>query len=170
MIADILKTVFISLLLIVLLHYSYNYLQDTLTVPKVKDLVDRPKEKYDSIMKVVNSVPNTTEGQTTQDSSPSSFQSSFQPPIEQPSSHPLQQDAQNMQNELNSYVSQINNQGNIETTAVNNMNQVPIEQTNGRFMNTGRGNSVINQNSTHTSNVSSNSSSESTSIDALPSL
>ena len=38
------------LLLIVLLHYFYSFLIDTLTVPKLRDFVNKPAEKYNDIV------------------------------------------------------------------------------------------------------------------------
>ena len=49
------QTVFLSFIIIFLCHYLFYYLQASFTVPKVKDMINRPNEKYESIMKVVNS-------------------------------------------------------------------------------------------------------------------
>lgn len=51
----IFQTVFLSFIIIFLCHYLFYYLQASFTVPKVKDMINRPNEKYESIMKVVNS-------------------------------------------------------------------------------------------------------------------
>lgn len=40
----------LSLSLIILLHYLYIYFIDTLTVPKVKDLISQPLEQYQQIV------------------------------------------------------------------------------------------------------------------------
>ena len=52
----ILKWTLISLILIMLVHYLYSFFKTTLTVPKIKDLVNRPagayKEIYETIEKV----------------------------------------------------------------------------------------------------------------------
>lgn len=39
-----------SLILIILVHYIYTFLIDTLTIPKVKDLVHRPLMRYNEIL------------------------------------------------------------------------------------------------------------------------
>ncbi len=52
---SIFQTVFLSFIIIFLCHYLFYYLQASFTVPKVKDMINRPNEKYESIMKVVNS-------------------------------------------------------------------------------------------------------------------
>ena len=52
----ILKWTIISLIFIILVHYLYSFFKTTLTVPKIKDLVNRPagayKEIYETIEKV----------------------------------------------------------------------------------------------------------------------
>jgi hypothetical protein len=45
----ILKTIFVSLLLIALVHYLYGFFKNTLTVPKVKDLVNKPAQRYNQM-------------------------------------------------------------------------------------------------------------------------
>lgn len=47
-----LKIIFISIILIFTIHSTINYLKNTLTVPKVKDLVNI--QKYENIYKVIN--------------------------------------------------------------------------------------------------------------------
>jgi hypothetical protein len=63
----VISTSIITLLIMVLLHQTYNHLQATLTVPKISDLVQRPEKKYKEIndiieTPVVSATPvNTTE-------------------------------------------------------------------------------------------------------------
>jgi len=40
----------ISLILILLLHHLFQFFKNTLTVPKVKDLVNAPHKKYQNII------------------------------------------------------------------------------------------------------------------------
>lgn len=49
-----LKTIFVSLLLIVLVHYLYGFFKNTLTVPKVKDLVNKPAQRYNQMFAGIN--------------------------------------------------------------------------------------------------------------------
>ena len=44
----------ISLILIVLVHYLYSFFQTTLTIPKIKDLVNRPACAYKEIYETIN--------------------------------------------------------------------------------------------------------------------
>jgi hypothetical protein len=45
----IFKVSIVSFLFIFLLHYLYSFFKTTLTSPKIKDLVNKPMRKYDSI-------------------------------------------------------------------------------------------------------------------------
>ena len=46
-----------SIILIFLVHYLINFFKSTLTVPKVKDLVNSPIEKYKNMYNIID---NTT--------------------------------------------------------------------------------------------------------------
>lgn len=54
MVLWIIQITIISLLLIFLVHYLINFLKSTLTVPKVKDLVTLPQEKYNEMFQSLN--------------------------------------------------------------------------------------------------------------------
>lgn len=54
----IIQVTIISLLLIFLLHYLYLFFKTTLTSPKLKDLVNKPQEKYNTIYNSLQSVGN----------------------------------------------------------------------------------------------------------------
>ena len=54
----ILQVGIISLILIFLVHHIFDFLKTTLTVPKVKDLVNSNNMKYESIAKVLESSPD----------------------------------------------------------------------------------------------------------------
>lgn len=41
----------VSLIIIFVLHNLYLFFKDTLTVPKVKDLVKRPQQKYETLFR-----------------------------------------------------------------------------------------------------------------------
>jgi len=61
----ILKWIFISLLLIVLLHYLYTFFKSTLTVPKVRDLVNKPTLRYNEILDTIKNANQKKETTTT---------------------------------------------------------------------------------------------------------
>ena len=55
------QTTIISLVIIFLIHSIYRYFKETLTIPKVKDLVNKPSEKYEEIYKIINQNNNNGE-------------------------------------------------------------------------------------------------------------
>jgi hypothetical protein len=76
MISSIIQWAIISLILIILIHYLYRFFKNTLTVPKIKDLVNKPideyKEIYDTIRQnnsnnqKTNNLNKQTNGDTNQ--------------------------------------------------------------------------------------------------------
>jgi len=53
MLLFILKNAIISIILIFLLHYIYDYFKTNLTTPKVKDLVNKPQIQYEEIIESI---------------------------------------------------------------------------------------------------------------------
>ena len=53
MLFSILKWSIISLALIFLVHHLYTFLMNTLTVPRIKDLVNKPKEQYKDLFQTM---------------------------------------------------------------------------------------------------------------------
>jgi predicted nucleotidyltransferase len=51
----------ISIILIFLVHNLIQFFKDTLTVPKIKDLVNAPKQKYDDMFFVMNTSNKTND-------------------------------------------------------------------------------------------------------------
>ena len=47
------QLIIIYLLLILLVHYLYSFFKNTLTIPKIKDLVNKPSERYNEIYKTI---------------------------------------------------------------------------------------------------------------------
>ena len=54
MIWSVLQWIIISLVLIALIHYLYYFFKNTLTVPKIRDLVNKPAESYNEIMSTIH--------------------------------------------------------------------------------------------------------------------
>jgi hypothetical protein len=55
MLSLIIQYTIISIILVFLVHHIIHFLKSTLTVPKIKDLVNIPKEKYKNIYNVIES-------------------------------------------------------------------------------------------------------------------
>lgn len=41
----------VSLIIIYVMHNLYSFFKDTLTVPKIKDMVKRPQQRYDTLFR-----------------------------------------------------------------------------------------------------------------------
>jgi len=57
----VIKNAIISLVIIILIHYLYVFFKTNLTIPKTKDLVERPEKKYKEIyasLSANNTKPN----------------------------------------------------------------------------------------------------------------
>ena len=52
----IIQSGLISFILIFLIHYLFTFFKENLTVPKVIDLVNKPKEQYENLLKNTNTV------------------------------------------------------------------------------------------------------------------
>ena len=55
----IIQQIILSLILIAIIHYIYEFFKNNLTEPKIKDLVNKPKVKYEQIYN--NVTANKTE-------------------------------------------------------------------------------------------------------------
>ena len=49
----ILQIILISIILIILTHHTLIYLKDSLTVPKVKDMIHAPSKQYEEMHKII---------------------------------------------------------------------------------------------------------------------
>ena len=54
----VIKQIIVSFLIIAIMHYLYDFFKTNLTIPKVKDLVYKPKIQYKEIYKVINKNTN----------------------------------------------------------------------------------------------------------------
>ena len=51
---EIFQIIVISVLIIILTHYFFVFLKSNLTFPKLKDLLDNPRERYENMYKVID--------------------------------------------------------------------------------------------------------------------
>ncbi len=98
----IIKVTMISILLIFLLHYLYTFFKTTLTSPKLKDLVNKPQEKYNTIY---NSLKSAGDGGVQNLGEDANNANSI--PISNPSS---------MKDELKKYLKELNISSNTSNT------------------------------------------------------
>lgn len=57
----IIQITVISIILIFLVHYLINFFKSTLTVPKIKDLVNTPTQKYESMFHIISKNNSNTD-------------------------------------------------------------------------------------------------------------
>lgn len=57
---NIILSIIISLIIIVILHNLFIFFKNNLTVPKIKDFIEKPSKDYEDIYKIINSANNTT--------------------------------------------------------------------------------------------------------------
>ena len=58
MLSWIIQVIIISIILIFLVHYLINFFKSTLTIPKIKDLVNTPTKNYENIYNIINNREN----------------------------------------------------------------------------------------------------------------
>ena len=57
---NIIYSVIVSIIIIFVIHNIFEYFKSTLTTPKVKDLINKPKSEYDRINRIINSSENVS--------------------------------------------------------------------------------------------------------------
>jgi hypothetical protein len=60
MLTWVIQITIISFILIFLIHHLINFLKSTLTVPKIKDLVNSPTQKYENMYNIINNSQKST--------------------------------------------------------------------------------------------------------------
>jgi len=67
MIFWITKQIILSIILIAVIHYIYTFFKNNLTIPQVKDLINKPQKQYDEIYKTIKSENKSGENQDMKD-------------------------------------------------------------------------------------------------------
>jgi len=103
MLSWIIQITIVSIILIFLVHYLFNFFKETLTVPKIKDLVNVPNKKYENIFNIISKT-NETPNYTDIDLLP--IQTNIEPQTEENNEQKWnnQPDADSMKNELKSFL------------------------------------------------------------------
>ena len=65
MLSWIIQITVISIILIFLVHHLINFFKSTLTVPKIKDLVNTPHKKYENMYNIINNNSNNSNNSNT---------------------------------------------------------------------------------------------------------
>lgn len=100
MLSWILQISIISIILIFLVHHLIQFFRDTLTVPKIKDLVNAPAQKYENMF----SAMNRGGGSESMMNYNTNFDESYKKSLLPPSASPTEFDVASMKDELKSYL------------------------------------------------------------------
>ena len=98
MLSWILQITIISIILIFLVHHLIQFFRDTLTVPKIKDLVNAPAQKYENMFSAMNRGNRESANYNT------NFDENYKKSLLPPSASPTEFDVASMKDELKSYL------------------------------------------------------------------
>ena len=94
----------VSLIIIFVIHNLYTFFKETLTVPKIKDMVKRPQQRYDTLFRELrNQVAENANANANANASASSIVNSSS-------------NADDMKNELKRYLMDLNSSHTTHTT------------------------------------------------------
>ena len=101
------QTLIISIVLILLVHHLILFFKETLTIPKIKDLVNTTDDKYENIYKIISSshsnpITKTKTNEEEKDSSTTPL--SLLPSHDKVESAKENIDIESMKNELRSFL------------------------------------------------------------------
>lgn len=106
MLSWIIQITIVSIILIFLVHYLFNFFKETLTVPKIKDLVNVPNKKYENMFNIISKTRETNERHNYTDIDLLPIQPNIEPPIVENNEQKwnTQPDTDSMKNELKSFL------------------------------------------------------------------
>jgi hypothetical protein len=112
MLSWVIQITVISIILIFLVHHLINFFKSTLTVPKIKDLVNTPTQKYENMYNIIqnnlknnsNNSNNSNNFQIKQNSSDTSSLNNDYTLIDLLPKHSDEEGVSSMKNELKSFL------------------------------------------------------------------
>lgn len=105
----------VSLIIIYVIHNLYSFFKDTLTVPKIKDMVKRPQQKYDTLFRELRNQVHTSNASNANANSSANAN---------PGS-----EADNMKNELKRYLMDLNSSQSAQSAQSAQSSQEPQPQS-----------------------------------------
>ncbi len=84
-----------SLIIIYVMHNLYSFFKDTLTVPKIKDMVKRPQQRYDALFRELRNQVQASNASNANEANASNANANAN-------------EADNMKNELKRYLMDLN--------------------------------------------------------------
>ena len=122
---NIIFSIIISIIIIFVVHNVFNYLKNTLTVPKVKDLINKPKTEYNKINNLINTENNDTENNDTENNDTENNDSHFSIKAEKNKENKF--DSEQIKSELTDFFKELNNNKSENNILNNNIpnNNIP---------------------------------------------
>ena len=117
MLSWLIQTTLISIIFIFVVHYLINFFKSNLTVPKIKDLVNSPTQKYETMYNIIsNNNNNNNNNNTNNNNNNNNNNKDFDFKIEYTEADLLPKpDAESMKNELKSFLKKQSNPNNFST-------------------------------------------------------
>ena len=145
MLSWILQITIISIVLIFLVHYLFNFFKSTLTVPKIKDLVNSPTQKYESMFNIISKnnskTPNNTFNKGNNDYNDNNYYNNDNNDNNNENEYtltdllPTQQTKTDMKNELKNFLKKQMNPTNDVKSSNNINNTTPISALDSMMSN-----------------------------------
>jgi len=102
-----------SLIIIYVMHNLYSFFKDTLTVPKIKDMVKRPQQRYDALFRELRNQVQASNANEANEANEANANAN---------------EADNMKNELKRYLMDLNSSQSAHTNQAHT-NQDPQPQS-----------------------------------------
>ena len=116
MLSWLIQTTLISIIFIFVVHYLINFFKSNLTVPKIKDLVNSPTQKYETMYNIISNNNKSNNYKNNNDNDKNNSNKDFDFKIEYTEADLLPKpDAESMKNELKSFLKKQSNPNNFST-------------------------------------------------------
>ena len=131
MLSWIIQIAIISFVLIFLVHHLINFFKTTLTVPKIKDLVNTPTQKYENMYNIIN---NNNYGENNNNNNNNNTNNVIDNSID--NEYTLidllpKREESNMKNELKNFLkSQLNNNSKLNISSLDSHNTDTLSYSN----------------------------------------
>ena len=124
MLSWIIQITIISFVLIFLVHHLINFFKTTLTVPKIKDLVNTPTQKNENMYNIINSNNNSNINTNTNTNNGADNEYTLIDLLPK-------KDESNMKNELKNFLkSQFNNSSKTNISSLDSLNNDSLSYSN----------------------------------------
>lgn len=132
---NILYSAIVSIIIIFVVHNIFNYFKNTLTTPKIKDLINKPRNEYDKIKSVINSNSHIDTSGSNDNDNTSTEMKSIRNDV----------DRDNIKSELKDFFKQLNEEkkDSISFNPINNIENISSSNSNYNTLNSNTMNAMF---------------------------